>query len=125
MMNDDILLDRGYKQYDPTKIDNELVVLRFQKRFDDSFGKKYFINVVKSSMDFIPESQRGDWWTPFKYTYEVQVTFDENEKALNLEFFSDWPIDKVEEFMENFFNTMGPNYYESWDTERRHTRPEE
>jgi hypothetical protein len=114
----------GYKQYAPTGLDHEIVVSRFQKRFDDQYGKKYFIDVLKNSQDFIPECQRGDWWTPYKYTYEVQVTFDASEKAINLEFFSDWSIEQVEEFMEKFFNIMEPNYYESWDTEERHARPE-
>ena len=46
-MTDEYLLERGYKQYKPTQFDNESVVARFQKRFDDDFGKKYFIDVLK------------------------------------------------------------------------------
>ena len=39
-MTDDYLIERGYKKYEPTRFDNESVVARFQKRFDDDFVKK-------------------------------------------------------------------------------------
>lgn len=117
MTDDKYLLMRGYKEYSPTQFDNESIVARFQKRFDDDFGKKYFINAVKWSYDFVPESHRDKWWEPFSYEYEVQVEIGD-EKPLNLNFFSDWSIEQVENFMEEFFEKMKPNYYESWDEER-------
>lgn len=118
-MNDDYLLERGYKQYNPTPFDNSSVVARFQKRFDDDFGKKYFIDVLKWSQEYVPVNRRDKWWKPFVYEYETQITMGENENSINLEFFSFWTIEEVEEFMENFFEKMQPNYYESWDGERR------
>ena len=42
----------------------------------------------------------------------------EDAKALNLEFFSDWTLEEVEKYMEDLFDKMKPNYYESWDEER-------
>jgi hypothetical protein len=120
---DKILIDRGYKQYQPTALDSDIVVACFQKRFDDEHGKKYFINVKKNDMSFIPESHRGDYWKKFSYDYEVQVTFGEDERAVNLEMFSGWSIEQVEKFMDEFFEKMGPNYYESWDTEERQVSP--
>ena len=116
-MTDEYLLERGYKKYKPAQFDNDSIIARFQKRFDDSFGKKYFINVIKWSHYYVPENRRDKWWEPFGYEYEVQVEMDD-ERPLNLLFFSNWTIERVEKFMEEFFEKMKPNYYESWDEER-------
>lgn len=114
-MDDKYLLERGYKEYPPTRFDSEMTVAMFQKRFDDNVGKKYFINVTKNSWDFVPESRRDKWWVPFTYEYEVQVTKFEEEKPINLNFFSGWSLDEVETFMEEFFEKMNLNHYETWN----------
>lgn len=123
-MNDEYLIERGYTEYKPTRFDNESVAARFQKRFDDDFGKKYFIDVLKWSHDYVPKYRRDKWWKPYTYHYETQVTFGEEENALNFEFFSSWTLEEVEKFMEDFFEKMKPNYYESWVGYRR-VRPDE
>ena len=120
---DKLLLNKGYKEYESTRFDNNSVVSRFQKGFNDEFGKKYSINVLKWSNDCIPIDKRGQWWTPFSYTYEVQISMFKEDKPINLEFFSSWNIEEVEKYMEELFEKMKPNYYESWDEVRR-TRPE-
>lgn len=118
-MNDEYLLERGYKQYKPMPhLDSDLIVAKFQKRFDDDFGKKYFIDVVKWSHDFIPKDRRDEWWKPYTYSYEVYTTMFENEDAMKIDFYSSWTLEQVEKFMEDFFDKMEPNYYESWDEER-------
>lgn len=117
-MNDEYLLERGYRQYPTIPFDNDHIVARFQKRFDDDYGKKYFINVLKWSNDYIPESHRGDYWTPYSYEYETQITMHEQEDPLNFHFFTSWTLEDVEKFMEDFFIKMKPNYYENWDGER-------
>ena len=109
-MNNEYFVYKGYKRYDPTPFDNSSIVDRFQKRFDDDFGKKYFIDVIKWDNSFVPEYARGDYWKRYTYVYEVQVSFGEKEKALNLEWFSDWTLEEVEEFMEKFFEIAKPNY---------------
>ena len=114
-MTDEYLVKRGYKKYEPTPFDNESVVARFQKRFDDDFGKKYFIDVLKWSHDYVPVDRRDKWWKPFTYHYETQVTMFEDAKALNLEFFSDWTLEEVEKYMEDLFET-DCNKLEKWDT---------
>jgi hypothetical protein len=124
-MNDTYLTEHGYKEYTPTPFDNEHIVARFQKRFDDNFGKKYFINVLKWSNDFIPTYHRDKYWEPFSYEYEVQVDMNEDENPIILHFFTSWTLEKVENFMEEFFEKMKPNYCEAWDTEDRHVRPKE
>lgn len=118
-MTDEYLLERGYKQC-PTNpvLDSDLIVARFQKRFDDDFGKKYFIDVKKWSHDFIPENRRDQWWEPFTYSYEVYTTMFSDEEPMQIEFYSSWTLEQVEKFMEDFFEKMEPNYYESWDEER-------
>ena len=122
-MNDEYLLERGYKKYPPTPyIDNDSIVAKFQKRFDDDFGKKYFIDVAKWSHDYIPEYRRDKWWEPFGYAYHLYVSMFEEEKPIFLEFGTSWTLEEVENFAENFFNKIEPNYYESWD-ERRGVRP--
>lgn len=123
-MDDKYLLEHGYKQYKPLPvIDNESIVAKFQKRFDDDFGKKYFIDIAKWSHDYVPEYRRDEWWTPYSYAYHLYVTmFEEKEKPIYLEFGTSWTLEEVEEFAEDFFNKMEPNYYEDWD-ERRAVRP--
>lgn len=123
-MDDEYLLERGYKEYLPNPVlDNESIVKKFQKRFDDDFGKKYFIDVAKWSHDYVPVHRRDEWWTPFSYAYHLYVSmFGEEEKPIYLEFGTSWTLEEVEKFAEDFFNKMEPNYYESWD-ERRAVRP--
>ena len=60
-MDDEYLLERGYKEYLPNPVlDNESIVKKFQKRFDDDFGKKYFIDVTKWSHDYVPVNRRDN-----------------------------------------------------------------
>lgn len=124
-MNDEYLIERGYKQYSPTPvIDNDSIVAKFQKRFDDDFGKKYFINIAKWSYDYIPESRRDKWWKPYVYEYDTYVTmFEKEEKPIWLKFGTSWTIEEVENYMEKFFEKMKPNYYEDWHNHRA-VRPE-
>lgn len=124
MINDEYLIEHGYRQYKPTKFDHSDVIARFQKRFDDKFGKKYFIDVLKWSNYYVPDERRDNWWKPYIYEYEIQVNFGKEENYLNLKFFSSWKLEDVEKFMEDFFEKMKLNYYESWDGDRR-VRPDE
>lgn len=115
-MNDEYLFERGYKQYPPTPVlDSEYIVAKFQKRFDDKVGKKYFIDVKKWSHDYVPESRRDEWWEPFSYVYHCYITMFDEEKPMYFEFGSSWTLEEVENFMENFFEKINPNYYETWD----------
>lgn len=114
-MDDKYLLEHGYKEYPPVAIDCENIVARFQKRFDDDFGKKYFIDVIKWSNDYIPTRYRTEYYEPYSYEYEVQISMLDERKPINFHFFTHWSLEEVENFMENFFEKMRPNYYESWD----------
>ena len=114
LMTNEYLEKKGYRKYRPTAFDNEHVVARFQKRFDDEIGKRYFIDVVRWSNEYIPENRRGDWWTPYNHEYEVQIYMFEDRKPLNFHFFCHWTLEEVEKYMEEFFEKMKPNYYETW-----------
>lgn len=118
-MTDEYILEKGYKQYNATLYDNEGIIARFQKRFDDECGKKYFIDILKWSNDFIPVERRDIYWKPYSYEYQVQISMYEEENPINLHFFSNWTLDRVEEFMADFFEKMCVNYYELWDGQRR------
>ena len=125
MMNDEYILNRGYKQYPKNPVlDNEAIVANFQKRFDDNFGKKYFIDISKWSHDYVPEYRRDKWWKPFSYEYNCYISMFDEEKPIYIKFGSSWTLEEVEKYMEDLFDKMKPNYYESWD-ERRTVRPKE
>ena len=115
IMNDDYIKEHGYKEYQVLLFDNKSIVARFQKRFDDDYGKKYFIDIIKWSNDYVPFEKRDKWWTPYSYEFEVHVSMHEDEKPINLLFFSNWALEDVEKYMEEFFEKMKPNYYETWD----------
>lgn len=111
---DEYLKEHGFHEYKPTQFDNNSVVSRFQKRYDDDFGKKYFIDVLKWDNSYVSYDRRDKWWKPYTYTYETQITLFKDRKALNFEFFSDWTLEQVEKFMEDIFHKMNVNYYETW-----------
>lgn len=118
-MTDEYLYEHGYAKYPPTPFDDKYVVARFQKRFDDNFGKKYFIDVLRWSRDYIPMSHRGEDWEPYGYEYQMQFSMYTEEKSLELTLFNSWTLEEVENFAEEFFEKMKPNYYENWEGERR------
>lgn len=122
-MTDEYLLERGYKKYPPTPFDNKNIVARFQKRFDDDFGKKYFIDILRWSHDYIPMSCRSEDFEIYGYEYEIYFSMYQEEKDLKFTFYNNWSIEDVEKFAEDFFEKMKPNYYEDWNDNRR-VRPE-
>ena len=67
----------------------------------------------------VPEYMRDKQWTPFTYCYKTQISMFKEEKTLNLEFSSDWILEEVEKYIEDMFEKMKVNYYESWSGERR------
>ena len=118
-MDDKYLMENGYKEYSPTPyLDNSSIITKFQKRFDDDFGKKYFVDIEKWSNGYVPVNRRDKWWQPFSYVCRLYITMFEEEKPIYFEFGTNWTIEEVEKFAEDFFDKMKPNYYESWDEER-------
>lgn len=109
-MCDKDFIDKGYKEYEPSRIDNECVVKCFQKRFDDDGGKKYFINAKKWDW------QKYNLSVPVSYDFEfeVQLYSKDIHEPLNLTFFSGWSIDKVENYVESIWSNGMFDYYEKW-----------
>lgn len=82
----------------------------------DKNGKKYFIDVHKISNEWMPESQkRQERYKPFYYEYSCQLYKKNTHAAVNMEFFSDWTIEQVEDFVEKLFQSGGLDYYEKWN----------
>lgn len=111
----DELIKRGYKEYEPSKIDSDRVKCILQKRFDDDFGKKFFIDVKVWE----------EWVHPytgevFPESYEFDTQFSEGGRPINVTFFGgEWSIDEVEDRMQKMWYEMDFDYYEVWEGEER------
>lgn len=122
MMTDEYILNKGYTKFPPSQLDSDIVACIFQKCFRDENGKKYFIDIMKNDLSFVPPERRDEFWKPYGYEYRIQVSVGEDEKSINLHFFNGWTLENVEEFVEKFFVNMNINYYEI--DEVRHTLPQ-
>lgn len=115
-MTDQDLLDRGFKEYPPTyPIDYDGIETKFQKRYDDEVGKRYFIIVNKWKPFF--DSRTGKTWGS-NYEYEVYFQKDDGKggsKAINILLYSGWDVDEAEEYVWKLFETGLFDYYEKWE----------
>ena len=115
-MTDRDLIDRGFKQFAPTPhIDSEGIETRFQKRYDDEVGKRYFITVNKWKPLF--DIRNGGTW-PANYEYEVYFHKEDSEggtKAIKILLYAGWNVDEVEEYVQKLFETGLFEYYEKWE----------
>lgn len=109
--NDEYFSNKGYKEYPPSKFHNASISKCFQKRFDDSVGKKYFIDVNK--WDWSEFADR----VPFDITYEAEVQLYKygTHDAVNLTFHNTWDFEEIERTVERLFQTGMFDYYERWD----------
>ena len=116
-LTDDYFMNRGYTRYERTLFQSEnLYLYNFQKRFDDEIGKKYFIDVHKLTNEWMRECDKEkEWYTPYSYSYSCQLYEKGTHAPINLEFFSDWGIERVESFVERLFQNGELDYYEKWD----------
>ena len=104
------LIENGYNKYDPNrKIDNERIVARYQKRFDDTYGKKYYIDIVEWNF---PEVE-SDY-----YKFEFNVQFHKDDKPINIQLFgNEWTIKEAEDLIEDIWDEHDMDYYARWDEE--------
>lgn len=113
LLIDDYFLNCGYKRYGRTGIDPSFTLYNFQKCFSDRNGKKYFINIHKLSNKWMREwDKQQEWYTPYSYTFSCQLYKKDTHAPVNMEFFSDWTIEQVEEFVEKLFQNGELDYYE-------------
>lgn len=116
-MTDQDFIQRGFKQFPPIPyIDPDGIETRFQKRYDDEIGKRYFITVNKWRA--IKDSRIPDGIWPSSYEYEVYFQKDDGDggtKAIKILLYAGWDIDEVEEYVQKLFETGLFEYYEKWE----------
>ena len=115
-MTDQDFISRGFKQFPPTyPIDSDGIETKFQKRYDDEIGKRYFITVNKWKP--IVDHRDGKTWPP-NYEYEIYFQKDDGNdstKAIKILLYAGWDIDEVEEYIQKLFETGLFDYYEKWE----------
>lgn len=96
------LLDKGYKEFSPTKFDT--ANRRFQKRFMSENGDTlYFINVdMYYSWGTIPEN----------FEVGVQLYQKGTHEPVNLKFFCSWTLDDVEDWVQKIYEVGFEPYEE-------------
>ena len=84
-MTNECLKEKGYHEYQPTAFDNEHIVARFQKRFDDDIGKSVknykfnFSSVSEYNGNY--EKIRSDLIKYIDGGYTVLVCIDNKDTA--------------------------------------------
>lgn len=112
MVNDDVLMERGYHRY-PPEPDERFVTDRFQKRFDDKIGKKYFIDAIKYEAFVHPYTKEV---SPPNYEFMVYFIDAKTEGAVRILLYAGWDdIEEVEKRVEQLFQTGLFAYYEKWE----------
>ena len=107
-INHEYIISRGYKSYSPTHFHNEYIIQCFQKCFDDDIGKKYFIDINQ----YEPV---GENLEKYNFEYSVQLYDKDTHNPIDMLFHCGWDLERVEEFIENLFQSESLDYYEKWD----------
>ena len=97
------LLDKGYKEFPPTRFDT--ADRCFQKRFRAENGDTlYFINInMYYSWGTIPEN----------FEVEVQLYQKGTHEPVNLKFFCGWTLADVEDYIQKIYEVGFEPYEES------------
>ena len=114
-MDEKEIREKGYHEFSKTPLDNDGIEKRFQKRFDDENGKRYFINISKWKEFVHPHT--GDVF-PVNYEFNIQMYERKTHNPVNMLFFSGWEIDSVEKLAEWLFESGKFDYYEKNDGTR-------
>lgn len=112
MVNDDVLMERGYYRY-PPEPEERFVTDCFQKRFDDEIGKKYFIDAIKYEAFVHPYTKEV---FPPNYEFMVYFVDAKTKGAVRILLYAGWyDIEEVENRVEQLFQTGLFAYYEKWE----------
>jgi hypothetical protein len=114
------MVDNGYNIFTSSF---NTAIRGFQKRIKDDKGTKYFITIWH--YNHAEQLQRSDIEQRDSYTTDSQFRFNKGNKdcTCNIEFWGDtFPneyrevttLKDIENFFEEFFNKMQPDYYELW-----------
>lgn len=106
------LEEHGYRKYRPTEFDSRFVVARYQKRFDDDIGKKYFIDVLE--YDHSDIAQKYDISDRYGNEFELYLTFGDDDKPMKILMYCGWTLEEAEKMAEMMWNNLFANYYERW-----------
>lgn len=102
------LIPLGFKEYKPTPFDNQGICTNFQKRYDDEFGKKFFIDAKiwdYSWSNRVPEN--------YHIEYHTQLYENGTHDAIDIEFL-DWDIYQVERWVNKLFENGMIEHYEKF-----------
>lgn len=107
-------LDTGYRRYDGRNLNNADFLL--QKRFDDTEGKKYYIDVQVYEWEKYKSYGRNPALPSVSFQPEVQFQRQE-DMTLNVTFLMDEnsTITDVEKEVEAMWVFLGKPYYEKWE----------
>lgn len=110
---DEVLKEHGYHEFEPGKYDSQYIETKFQKRFDDEIGKKYFITINKwhSFTNPLSNEQYGPG-------YEFTTQFNIHENCIDLNLFSGWSVEEAEKQVEELWQTGKFDYYEVFDSNK-------
>jgi len=81
----------------------------YQKRFDDCYGKRYFVNVWE--WDNRSHQQKCPTMPDFSYQADGQFV-DAQHRTFNVELLTNESIERIEDFFKTVWSTLGCQYYE-------------
>jgi hypothetical protein len=101
------LLIAGYQVYKhPVPRDPDSYIASYQKRFDDQFGKKYFINIAFSRLSIPGHCDMEFMAAEVQFTRDG-VVFNVETSATDMD-----SLSAVEAFYESMWTTLCCSYYE-------------
>ena len=104
MITDELLLEKGYKEYEPNIFFNPYSNRFFQKEFKNEKGQtRYFVNLVEYGGDEDNE-----------ITYNVDLQFDKENYTMNITIFSLAPqirLEEIEQEIEEIWFNLDCKYY--------------
>lgn len=111
-LNEKTLVERGYHKYKPSRFDGQFVIAKYQKRFDDDIGKKYFLDVKEYDNSAF---ERSDILADkYQHEFELYLEFGESDKPMKILMYCGWTLEEAEEMAELMWKSLGANYYERW-----------
>ena len=119
----ELLEKAGYKIYNHNVEFEPHIVRKWQKRFDDEIGTKYFIN-IDETYGWNPHNDKGEefhnFWPSVQFDIEVPGY---GFNSLNIELvqwfnesgqYSHITIEKMEEIVEEIWSKLKGSYYEKF-----------
>jgi hypothetical protein len=118
MLTEQIFLDAGYRRYSVSESARnayKMADFLLQKRFDDEYGKRYYISVY--AYDW--RKHRGVHINLPDFSFAPDVQFRESEFSkctFDISMITDesTTVEQIEDHYEKLWNFFGKPYYESW-----------